>query len=206
MKGLAISASFLSLFGGALWATPIIDLTLLSSGEGSFITRGQDWHVVYNSPADLIKADAYHPDSDWVELATFGQLSMFMAIQVGGYGHPVTVGQYHSAPQGSSSDTNLFLGFDGRSDSDTQMFFTVNAIQVGLVPLDPDIYPLQYLDVSFREIGWSGVPLFSGRVVFDANPIPEPSTRALFLAGFSCLLSVFRFKLGSSAASRKNPR
>lgn len=194
LPGVLLYSSVL-FFAGHLRATPIINLSL-SGYAGDFLTHGQTWSVVYDTAADQIKAVAYGQSYYGLELDTFGPLSMSLVISAGGYGVPVTVGTYHAPGTGFGSDPEFAFGFDGRSDSDSQVDFTVNAIKTAPPPNNPPLYlpyqyPLEYLDVTFSEESWQGSPEFSGRIVFDANPVPEPPTLSL------CALVAIGFVVGA---------
>ena len=133
---------------------------------------------------DQIKAVAYGQSYYGLELDTFGELPIVLIISAGGYGTPVTVGTYHSPGTAAAQDPQFVFGFDHRGDSDSEADFIVNAIETGQPPRNPPPYlyfqyPLEYLDLSFTEETWQGVQEFSGRIVYDANPAPEPASFAL---------------------------
>jgi hypothetical protein len=159
-------------------ATPIVDLTLNGS-TGDFVTRGQNWHVVYDSPADQISAVAYGQGYFGVTLGTFGRLPMTLIVATGGYNAPVTVGSYFDSDSGIHSQALFAFGFDGNADSDVKTAFTINAIKTAdpgpRLPYLPYSYSLEYLDVSFTQESFQNIPTYSGRIVFDANPDPTPT-------------------------------
>jgi hypothetical protein len=125
-----------------------------------------------------------------LELGTFGQQFRSLVISIGGYNTPVGAGSYFSPGVGVGSAPFFSFGFDGSGESDVQTEFMVNAIRTADPgPKPPYVlvsYPLEYLDVSFLQQTWQSAPAFSGRIIFDANPTPEPCSiglTALALAG-----------------------
>ena len=156
--------------------------------------------MVYDTPADQIKALAYHWSYYGLELDTFGPLSMDLVLSTGGYNSPVTVGSYF-APNTLMGPTFEF-DFDGRGEPDPQTNFTINAIRTAdpgpETPYAPIAFALEYLDVSFTEQGYVGAPSFSGRIIFDADPTsdstsvaPEPASLRYATIGLVGLALVF---------------
>ena len=181
--------------GKLLCSQPIVELTL-QGDPGDWITLGQNWSVVYDNASDQIQAAAFENGLFGLTVDTFGQLPLGLIISLGGFGTPVTVGQYHSPGTGLISDPFFSFSFDHRGDSDTEADFSVNAIETATPPDVPYYqivaYPLEYLDVSFTQETRTGIPEFSGRIIFDANPVPEPSSFGFVLVAlFAGSLCVF---------------
>lgn len=178
-------------------AGPLTQLTM-HSDLGDFIGQGRDYFFDLTNVTSF-RAYSYDYNLDGHPNIVFFQIltpTTFWLLYFGtdGLGHEISPGHYIATGIGAAGSAYLWVGGDGRGDSNTTGEFTVLESYFPFVSHASEVPPGSSFAATFRQL-CCGVPLgqgsLYGTIYFNydaAAAIPEPGGFLLTLAGLAALV------------------